>query len=137
MIVNRFNKLTFLLFCVFSLNLSYADWAYIAKTEMGDLYLDTARLNRFSDMVEAVILENLNNDENGSRSILSDISYDCRRRTMTVMTIQRFPMKNAKGKIMSFDTYVEGKWRANIPVSNNSKLFPKVCDKYQQLPNNN
>lgn len=115
---------------------SFAEWIYITKLESGNLYLDSKSVHRFDDVVEAIILQNLIEKEEGSKSIISDIKYDCKRKLMTVMTIQRFPLDYAKGKILSFDAYMDGNWKINTPVSPTSILFLNVCGKYKQLPNN-
>jgi hypothetical protein len=117
-------------------NVSFSEWVYIADSERGAVYLDSKSRHRFDEVIEATILENLNTAENGSLSILSDVSYHCVKWTMTVMSIQRFSMANAKGKILSFNTYAEGGWRINLPVPKSSRLFPELCGNYTRLPNN-
>lgn len=127
--------ITLVLFCI-NPKISFAEWIDVAKLENGDLYIESKSIHRFDDVVEAIILQNLNESEQGSKSILSNVSYDCKKRLMSVMSIQRYPQHYAHGKIISFDTYTDGAWKINTPVSPNSKLFLQVCGKFNKLPNN-
>ena len=100
------------------------------------MFLDSKSRYRFDDVIEAVVLENFKITESGSSSVLSDVSFNCVKKTMTVLSIQRFPMSNANGKILSFNTYTEDGWGINLPVSKNSRLFPEICGNYARLKNN-
>lgn len=136
MLNSKFIKLIAVTLFFINSKTSLAEWIDVAKLENGNLYLESKSIHRFDDVVEAVILQNLKESEQSSKSILSDVSYDCKKKQMSVMTIQRYPQHYAKGKIISFDTYADGAWKINTPVSSNSKLFLHVCGKFKQLPNN-
>lgn len=133
---SKYIKLIILVLLLIHSKGSFAEWIDVERFESGNLYLESKSIHRFDDVVEAVILQNLKESEQGSKSILSDVSYDCKKKLMSVMTIQRYPHHYAKGKILSFDTYTDGAWKINKPVSANSKLFLQVCGKYTKLPNN-
>jgi hypothetical protein len=128
-------RITLFIFLV-NPNISFSEWVDVAKLETGSLYLESKSIHRFDDVVEAVILQNLNESEQGSKSILSDVSYNCKKKLMTVMAIRRYPLHFAKGKLISFDTHIDGGWKINTPVPPNSRLFLQVCGKFSQLPNN-
>lgn len=113
-----------------------AEWLFVSTTNTGKYYYDPTRTNRFGDKVETTILTNLYKDDLKTHSIITDVEYNCRLRTVTVMALMRYTGKNGGGKLQNVATYIENDWPRNQPVATDSKLFPIVCANYKSMKDN-